>query len=197
MRRIDVVRLADAAGLSLRAPFEPAFSYSNAMWSGALSFCAWVTHGPHGRCGTSAGCPIGVQSRSLTLPSWQRDGTARCCGSRFGACRVWLGRLWPSLSDAHRRHRISQLAAAMRQLHRVPMPPKWQRPDLSKPALARRRSPVSDAALYQQPRCWDCAGLQGLGATETQRVGRHRRGYAPVPCRTSASAQVTVASRSC
>jgi hypothetical protein len=39
----------------------------------------------------------------------------------------------------------------MRSLHRVPMPPKWQRPDLSKAALARRRSPVSVAAPYQQP----------------------------------------------
>jgi aminoglycoside phosphotransferase len=140
MRRIDVVRLANAAGLSLEAPFEPAFSCSNAVWVGR----AVVLRLSHSRAAWTMRHEREVLDRlPVEIPHASVVATGRYGTLQWLALRrlpgYELGRLWPSLSDAHRRHRISQLAAAMRSLHRVPMPPKWQRPDLSKAALARRR----------------------------------------------------------
>jgi hygromycin-B 7''-O-kinase len=152
MRESNLRCVVKAANLQDQAPFRRAFSYTNEVWIGRTVV---LRISPVGNAWTS--------QHEQELLSWLPEGVPHAAVLGSGTCngRFWLalrrmpgrvlGRLWPGLSNVQRREFIQQVGTAMRELHAVPFPMAWQRPDLTTAALARLRTPTAIAEPYQQP----------------------------------------------
>ncbi len=141
-----------AAGVADEAPFVRAVSYSNEVWLGR-TVALRVSRGLKPWTFEHERSVLPLLPSTVPHPAVLRSGSVE--GRPFQVTRRLPGTLvasvWPALSKQQRRHLITQLAQALDALHALEIPPGWQRPDLTLPAIAQQRTPQDVARPFQQP----------------------------------------------